>query len=252
MSDSRWIEDVEELLARSLGAARPTPDFASWRRQYIEAVPAIRARTQDWPAAEPARRTAGGAAWLASHKAWSAAAAILVAVIGVSAYWLLKEWGGGPVAAGNLADGSGRMPVVSDTRGLVLALPEGDGKEVQLTAGSPVPAGRTLWTCPWGASSVRYADGTSVTLDRSTTAVFSEAADTERVSLKDGILFVTRRPSKVARERIFVERAAGLGHNRPGGSRPGGQWRRNHCGGGRRQGATQAGCRQQDDYAFSG
>jgi hypothetical protein len=209
MSDSRWIEDVEELLARSLGPARPTPDFASWRRRYIEAPPAIRARTNDWPADGPARgRTAGAASWLADHRMWSTAAAILVAVLGVSAYWLLRECGGGPAArpdlVGNSAAGD-RMPVVFDTRGLVMALPDGDRKEVRLTAGSAVPAGRTLWTCPWGSSSVRYADGTSVTLDRSTMAVFSEAADSKRVSLKDGILFVTRRPSPGVREQIFVD-----------------------------------------------
>jgi len=143
---------------------------------------------------------------------WSSAAAIIVAVIGLSAYWLSKEWGArgaGPVAGSNVAENAngagGCMPVVFDTRGLVLALPDGDRKEVQLTAGTRVPAGRTLWTCPWGASSVRYADGTSVTLDRSTTAIFSEAKNAKKVSLKDGILFVTRKSSKVAREQLFVD-----------------------------------------------
>ena len=211
MSDLGRMEDVEELLVRTLGAARPAPDFPSWRHRYVEAVPAVQMQAKYWPADVPARsRVVGAAVWLADHKVWSSAAAVIVAVIGLSAYWLTKEeWGAPgarPAAGSDVAENAdGCMPVVFDTRGLVLALPDGDRKEVRLTAGTPVPAGRTLWTCPWGASSVRYADGTSVTLDRSTTAVFSEAKNGKKVSLKDGILFVTRKSSKVPRERLFVD-----------------------------------------------
>jgi len=66
MSDLGRMEDVEELLARTLGAARPHPDFPSWRRRYVEAVPAIRTRAAYWPADAPARgRVVGAAVWLA-------------------------------------------------------------------------------------------------------------------------------------------------------------------------------------------
>ena len=46
------------------------------------------------------------------------------------------------------------LPIAADrvieTRGLVLALPAGDGKSIPVSAGEPIPTGRSLWTCPWG------------------------------------------------------------------------------------------------------
>jgi ferric-dicitrate binding protein FerR (iron transport regulator) len=81
-----------------------------------------------------------------------------------------------------------------DMRGLVLTLPfKPDGKldfekGRQLRAGDPVPPGRPLWTCPWGGATVRFPDGATVSLDRSTTALVTQDADAHRVEVRQGIV----------------------------------------------------------------
>ena len=82
---------------------------------------------------------------------------------------------------------------VIETRGLVLALPEGDGKSIPVSIGGPIPAGRSLWTCPWGAAAIRLADGSSMQLDRNTTVAVSGADGKRRMAIKRGILFLTRQ-----------------------------------------------------------
>jgi ferric-dicitrate binding protein FerR (iron transport regulator) len=42
-------------------------------------------------------------------------------------------------------------------------------------------------------------------MDRSTTAVFSAAKNAKKVSLKDGILFVTRKSAKRPGEQVFID-----------------------------------------------
>jgi ferric-dicitrate binding protein FerR (iron transport regulator) len=81
---------------------------------------------------------------------------------------------------------------VVQTRGLVQVLPEGRGKAVPVSVGFTVPAGRSLWTCPWGAAAMRFADGASVDLDRSTVAAISETNGVRQVALKRGVAFVTQ------------------------------------------------------------
>jgi ferric-dicitrate binding protein FerR (iron transport regulator) len=76
---------------------------------------------------------------------------------------------------------------------MVLVLPEGQGKAVPVSVGLPIPTGRSLWTCPWGAAAMRFADGVSLDLDRSTVAAISETSGVRQVTLKRGVVFVTQR-----------------------------------------------------------
>jgi ferric-dicitrate binding protein FerR (iron transport regulator) len=82
---------------------------------------------------------------------------------------------------------------VIETRGLVLALPEGEGKAIPVSVGGPVPAGRSLWTCPWGGAAMRLADGSSMQLDRNTVVAFSESDGKRAFRIKQGIFFLTRQ-----------------------------------------------------------
>jgi len=78
-----------------------------------------------------------------------------------------------------------------DMRGLVLALtagPDGKPQGVQLYAGDRVPPGCKLWTCPWGGATVRFPDGATVSLDRSTTARVVQDGDVRRVEVGQGIV----------------------------------------------------------------
>jgi ferric-dicitrate binding protein FerR (iron transport regulator) len=86
---------------------------------------------------------------------------------------------------------------VVETRGLVLSLPEGrtepDGRGDfrEVSAGTPIPLGRALWTCPWGAAGMQFADGASMQLDRSTVVAFSETNGVRQALVKKGIFFVS-------------------------------------------------------------
>ena len=82
---------------------------------------------------------------------------------------------------------------VIETRGLVLALPEGDGQSIPLIAGGPVPMGRSLWTCPWGAAAMRLADGAAMQLDRNTIVALSEVQGKRQLAIKRGVFFLTRQ-----------------------------------------------------------
>jgi ferric-dicitrate binding protein FerR (iron transport regulator) len=78
-----------------------------------------------------------------------------------------------------------------DMLGLVLALtagPDGKPRGVQLYAGDRVPPGCKLWTCPWGGATVRFPDGATVSLDRSTTARVVQDGDVRRVEVQQGIV----------------------------------------------------------------
>jgi ferric-dicitrate binding protein FerR (iron transport regulator) len=89
---------------------------------------------------------------------------------------------GSPAAVGNFVQ----------TRGTVLVLPEGEGKALPVSVGIPVPTGRSLWTCPWGAAAMRFADGVLVDLERNTVAAISETGSVRQVTLKKGVAFVTQ------------------------------------------------------------
>ncbi len=91
----------------------------------------------------------------------------------------------------------GRADRVVQTRGLVLALDRGASSETPVLAGSPVPVGRSLWTCPWGAAALRLADGVTVDLERNSEAELSPSRveGEHEIALAKGILFVTRLDS---------------------------------------------------------
>ncbi len=86
---------------------------------------------------------------------------------------------------------------IIDTRGLVLLcganeqdLPISEG------VGSIIPAGRDVWTCPWGGVGTRDADGTLISLDRNTVASFAESGKAREVWLREGIVSVMRPVAK--------------------------------------------------------
>lgn len=98
-------------------------------------------------------------------------------------------------------------PRLHEARGLVLLLPEaqGQGQPVRLNAGSVVPEGRALWTCPWGRAGTRYADGTTVSLERSTVAAFSESDSGKVIQLQSGILAINRYGGRAQRGPMTIE-----------------------------------------------
>ena len=98
-------------------------------------------------------------------------------------------------------------PEIVNTRGTVLFLPEdeGNGKSVRVWAGTAIPQGRTVWTCPWGGMGTKYPDGTFVSLDRSTVASFREANHVRQVTLKSGMLSVTHRPAGPEVARMVLD-----------------------------------------------
>ena len=95
---------------------------------------------------------------------------------------------------------------IIQTRGLVVALPIGPGQPEKVPVESPIPVGRSLWTCPWGAAAVRFGDKTSIELDRSTEARISETEAGQDVELKQGILYATRRRAPAPGERPLAPR----------------------------------------------
>lgn len=98
-------------------------------------------------------------------------------------------------------------PRLHEARGLVLLLPEaqGQGRAVRVSAGSVVPEGRALWTCPWGRAGTRYADGTTVSLERSTVAAFSEFEAGKVIRLQSGILAINRYGGRAQRGPMTIE-----------------------------------------------
>jgi ferric-dicitrate binding protein FerR (iron transport regulator) len=82
---------------------------------------------------------------------------------------------------------------IIDTRGMVL-LCGANEHDLPLTmgTGSIIPAGQNVWTCPWGGAGTRDADGTQISLDRSTVASFSDDASSRGIVLREGILSVMR------------------------------------------------------------
>ena len=77
------------------------------------------------------------------------------------------------------------------TRGLVLATPKGQAKAIPVAAEFPIPMGGSLWTCPWGGATMRFADGASMDLERSTEVVISQSETTRHAAIKKGILIVS-------------------------------------------------------------
>jgi len=103
-------------------------------------------------------------------------------------------------------------PEIIDTRGWVKLLPANEdfAQGVLIRAGTVIPADRKVWTCPWGGAGARLADGTVVSLDRSTVAAFTEANDTRQIDLRKGIVSVTRRPAAPACGRMVLKASAGV------------------------------------------
>ncbi len=93
---------------------------------------------------------------------------------------------------------------VVQTRGTVLVLPVGKGEAVPVSVGVPSPTGRSLWTCPWGAAAMRFADGVSLDLDRSTVAAISETDGVRQVALKRGVAFVTQLGAAPGRKLVVT------------------------------------------------
>ena len=75
---------------------------------------------------------------------------------------------------------------VTETLGTVVAFQEGRHNPVEVVAGTPIPVGRSLWTCPWGGAWLRMAGGVSMRLDRSTEVAISEADGVFRAAVKQG------------------------------------------------------------------
>ncbi|MGD0896707.1 MAG: FecR domain-containing protein [Thermoguttaceae bacterium] len=80
-----------------------------------------------------------------------------------------------------------------ETRGLVLASLKGQAKAIPVTAESPIPMGGSLWTCPWGGAAMRFADGASMDLERSTEVAISQSETGRHATIKQGILLVNNR-----------------------------------------------------------
>ena len=97
-------------------------------------------------------------------------------------------------------------PQVIDTRGLVLLLPREQGQRAKsASTGSAIPAGQAVWTCPWGGVGTRYADGTSVSLSRSTTAAFSEDSGAHQIKLHSGTVSLERFPEVADEQAAVIE-----------------------------------------------
>jgi hypothetical protein len=98
-------------------------------------------------------------------------------------------------------------PELVDTKGWVMLLPANDDlrQGVTIGAGTVIPAGGKMWTCPWGGAGTRFPDGTAVSMDRSTVAAFKEANDLRQIDLKSGIVSVTHRPAAPTCGRMVLK-----------------------------------------------
>lgn len=94
---------------------------------------------------------------------------------------------------------------IIDTRGWVQLLAANDQEKcVTVGTGSIIPAGRAVWTCPWGGVGTRDADGTLISLDRSTVASFSDSGSAREIRLREGIVSVMRRKSQEERRPAII------------------------------------------------
>jgi hypothetical protein len=214
MNDPKpWEGEIGTLLTRTLGADRPRPDLASWRRRYFDAGSATAVRATDQSPEGPVRERVSYAAWLTDRPI--AQAAVILVLVGLAAYGAYRL-AGDALAASKVPGSTARpveiagaagdaLPAVVDTRGVVWSMPEGNDQGSVFTAGNCIPVGRTVCTCPYGALYARYGDGTFLTMDRSTTAVFSGAGNAKKVALKNGILFVTRKASKLPGDQVLID-----------------------------------------------
>ncbi len=97
-------------------------------------------------------------------------------------------------------------PQIIDTRGMVLLLPKEQGQRARSAfTGSAIPAGQAVWTCPWGGVGTRYADGTSVSLSRSTTVAFGEENGSHRIRLHSGTVSLERFPEAADEQPAVIE-----------------------------------------------
>ena len=81
-----------------------------------------------------------------------------------------------PVAVGRLIE----------TRGTVWAFHKGQAEAVTVAAESPIPMGGSLLTCPWGGADMRFADGASMDLERSTEVAISQSETVRRAGGQAG------------------------------------------------------------------
>ena len=140
---------------------------------------------------EVSRQTASRAARPASRWRRRLAVAATLMIVAVGGWLALAHFYPGHVGPRQTEAATVQL---IDMRGLVLTVPfKPDGKldyehGRPLRAGDPVPPGRPLWTCPWGGATVRFPDGATVSLDRSTTALITLDADAHRVDVRQGIV----------------------------------------------------------------
>ena len=104
--------------------------------------------------------------------------------------WTAMEAAGQASTAAKQSGSSMAVGRLVATQGLVLATPEGQLKAIPVAAESPIPLGGSLWTCPWGSAAIRFADGSSMDLQRSTDVAISQSKTAYRAAIRYGILVV--------------------------------------------------------------
>jgi ferric-dicitrate binding protein FerR (iron transport regulator) len=187
------VRRVDELIRREPSARVALLRAAAMEMQLRRLLTSAGTDQSPRPAVPPGRK---------ARVSWKAilagAAAVLLAATGWigSVYFARQYYAKCREQAAVLSRLAGQIRPVSggriiETRGLVLALPQGAGRAVPVSVESPIPAGRSLWTCPWGAASMRFADGASIDLDRSTEAAISETKELRKAAVKKGIVYVS-------------------------------------------------------------
>jgi ferric-dicitrate binding protein FerR (iron transport regulator) len=187
------VRRVDELIRREPSARVALLRAAAMEMQLRRLLTSAGTEQSPRPAVRPGRKP---------RVSWKAilagAAAVLLAATGWigSVYFARQYYAKCREQEAVLSRLAGQIRPVSggriiETRGLVLALPQGTGRAVPVSVESPIPAGRSLWTCPWGAASMRFADGASIDLDRSTEAAISETKELRKAAVKKGIVYVS-------------------------------------------------------------
>jgi ferric-dicitrate binding protein FerR (iron transport regulator) len=212
LASDEEIRRVDELIRQEPSARVTLVRSAAMETQLCRLLTNPEAERQAQPA--PLARVRRRGSW---KTVFAAAAVLLLAAAGwMSSIYFARQYYAkcGEQDALLARVGSQIRPAsggrIIEIRGLVLALPEGKGRAVPLSVESPIPAGKSLWTCPWGAASIRFADGSSIDLDRSTQAAISEAKEQRKAALKKGIVYVRNlhvlqgRPIVVATSRASV------------------------------------------------
>jgi hypothetical protein len=97
-----------------------------------------------------------------------------------------------------------RLAQVVETKGLVRMIPPDTGVPVTVAGGALVRPGARFWTCPWGGCSIRYRDGLTVGLNRSTIARLAQAGGGPRIDVQQGRVTVKGEAPPVARDVVLA------------------------------------------------